>query len=291
MSSASAEHSESAPLPTPGAGTILLLLVLGLAIGTWSALCGIGGGVFAVPLLHYGFRRPLKLAVGSSLLLVAGSTSSATITELFRADSALHLGAAATMIATSFVGARIGFALGKRLDTIALKAVFVVLLAVVALDLAFGADPRSAQAVGDARLLALGAPDYVAIAGLGLVAGVVAPLLGVGGGLVAVPGLLFLAPGLGFLGARATSMAMSVFTAWQSVWLHRREKQVELALAAWLALGAIAGGFVGVRLVHVEGATVLAQRLLAATLLFVAVRFLTDVVRGARASGRWGAVR
>lgn len=266
----------------PGGATIAALLGLGLVIGTWSALCGIGGGVFAVPLLHYVFHRPLKVAVGSSLLLVAGSTTSATITELLRADSALHLGAAATMVATSFVGARIGFALGKRLDTIALKAVFVVVLAFVALDLAFGADPRDVQGAGDARLLALGALDYVAIAGLGLAAGIVAPLLGVGGGLVAVPGLLFLAPGLGFLGARATSMAMSVFTSWQSMWLHRREKQVELALAVWLALGAIAGGWAGVGLVHVPGATAIARRMLAATLAFVAVRFLLDVKRARR---------
>ena len=259
-----------------------LLVVLGLAIGTWSALCGIGGGVFAVPLLHYCFHRPLKVAVGGSLLLVAGSTTSATISELSHADSALHLAAAGIMIATSFVGARIGFAIGKRLDVRTLKLVFVFVLAFVAFDLAFGGDARTAAEVARPGALALGAREYVEIGALGLVAGIVAPLLGVGGGLVAVPGLLWLAPELGFLGARATSMAMSLFTSWQSVWLHRSEKQVEFALAIWLALGAIGGGFLGVHLVHVPGAPAVAQRLLAATLLFVAVRFLADVVRRPR---------
>lgn len=263
-----------------------LLVLAGLAIGAWSALCGIGGGVFAVPLLHYGFGLSLKRAVGSSLLLVAGSTTSATITELFRGDSALHLTAAGVMIATSFVGARIGFRIGQRLDATKLKLVFVVVLTLVAADLVFGADPRSAAALGDVRALALSPLEYVEIGAIGLLAGIVAPLLGVGGGLVAVPGLLFALPGLGFLGARATSMAMSLFTSWQSMWLHRGEKQVDFGLATWLAVGAIGGGWIGVALVHVPGATVVAQRLLAATLLFVVARFLTDVLRARNAAQR-----
>jgi hypothetical protein len=38
-------------------------------------LCGIGGGVFAVPLLHYAYGMPLKIAIANSLVLVAASTS------------------------------------------------------------------------------------------------------------------------------------------------------------------------------------------------------------------------
>lgn len=271
----------------PRARTIALLSFLGAVIGTWSALCGIGGGVFAVPLLHYAFRRPLKSAVGSSLLLVAGSTTSATITELSRSDSALHLFGAAVMIATSFVGARVGFAIGKRVDARSLKLFFVVVLLAVAVDLALGGRAREPGQLDATPAVAFDALDYAAIGALGFAAGVVAPLLGVGGGLVAVPGLLWIAPELGFLGARATSMAMSLFTSWQSVWLHRGEKQVEFGLAVWLALGAIGGGFAGVALVHLPGAPLVAQRLLAATLVFVAARFLTDAVRRpARVDGK-----
>ncbi|MBK7878190.1 MAG: sulfite exporter TauE/SafE family protein [Planctomycetes bacterium] len=260
-----------------------LLVLAGLAIGAWSALCGIGGGVFAVPLLHYGFGLSLKRSVGSSLLLVAGSTTSATITELSRGDSALHLAAAGVMIATSFVGARIGFRIGQRLDATKLKLVFVVVLTLVAADLLFGADPRSAESLGDVRALALSPLEYVEI-------GALRPRGHRGAAarrrrrLVAVPGLLFVLPGLGFLGARATSMAMSLFTSWQSAWLYRRERKVELAIALWLALGAIAGGWIGVTLVHVPEATLLARRMLAATLAFVSVRFAFDVARARRAA-------
>ncbi|MFO1012116.1 MAG: sulfite exporter TauE/SafE family protein [Planctomycetota bacterium] len=271
--------------PTPARAAVLVLL--GAAIGTWSALCGIGGGVFAVPLLHYVFRLPLKVAVGSSLLLVAGSTSSATIAEVLRGDSALHTGAAAALVVTSLLGARAGFWIARRLDATKLKAVFVVVLAGVALDLVLTGDPRTSAAAGEVRALPFSPLEYVEIAGLGLLAGLVAPILGVGGGLVAVPGLLFVAPGLGYLGARATSMAMSLVTSWQSVLLYRREKQVALGYASWLAVGAIVGGWLGVALVHVSGATSVARGMLAATLAFVSVRFALDVARArnARAAG------
>jgi len=261
----------------PATGVVLVLA--GLMIGAWSALCGIGGGVFAVPLLHYAFKLPLRVAVGSSLLLVASSTSSATLNELLRDDGAIHGRIALILIATSLVGARLGFVVAQRLDARVLKGVFVAVLLLVAAELVFAPLGRAASGAALGPALVLDGVGHVWVALIGLGAGFVAPLLGVGGGLVAVPALFLGIAELGFLSARASSMAMSVVTAWQSGWLYRREQQVELRLGLWLALGALGGGWIGVALVHIPGATVVAQRLLAATLVFVALRFLADVVR------------
>src|SRR5205085_12425805 len=115
---------------------------------------------------------------------------------------------------------------------VALKVFFALVLVVTAAQLVLDGGARDVF-VPDGR----GGPDQpgaLVVAAIGFVAGIVAPLLGIGGGLVAVPGLLYLAPDLGFLVARAASVAMSTVTAWQSVWLYRRDGEIKSAAALWL---------------------------------------------------------
>jgi len=42
------------------------LIGVGLTIGIVSALAGIGGGVFSIPMMYYVLRMPIKLAIGTS---------------------------------------------------------------------------------------------------------------------------------------------------------------------------------------------------------------------------------
>jgi uncharacterized membrane protein YfcA len=114
--------------------------------------------------------------------------------------------------------------------------------------------------------------------GAGVAGGFLAPLLGVGGGLFMVPALFLGIPGLGFTEARATSLAAGAVAAIQSLWLHGRAGRVELPAVLPLALGAVGGSLVGVRLVHVEGAVEVSRMLLAGVLVFVALRFLRDLL-------------
>jgi uncharacterized membrane protein YfcA len=261
----------------------LFLCVLGCLIGTYSTLCGIGGGVFAVPLLHYAYGMPLKIAIANSLVLVAASTSTATATEVLRADTALHYEVLVVLVIASLVGTQIGYRIQKKLDARALKIVFCVVMLAVGLKLFF-APPHHGDPGAITARLELAPLEIATVACIGLLAGVLAPLLGVGGGLVAVPGLFLGLPALGYAAARACSTAMSVVNSWQSVWLYRREKKIEIATALWFAGGALAGGVVGDALIHIPAVVVIAEKLLSATLFFVAARFAWDVQRerGAR---------
>ncbi len=267
--------------PTPARPSLLVLA--GFLMGVYSTLCGIGGGIFAVPLLHYAYRMPMRRAVANSLALVAGSTVGATVLEALHAESALRWDLVAALVVGSLVGSWIGFALARRVPARGLKVVFTILLVVVAIQLIVGPDASGKFVAGSVPVTWSDSTLALTVA-IGFVAGIVAPLLGIGGGLVAVPALLHLVPGLGFLVARACSMAMSTVNSWQSVWLYRRDGEIRGPFAIRLALGAVVGAAVGVQLVHIEAVTRSARVLVAFALVFAAARFAWDLWPRARSS-------
>ena len=86
---------------------------------------------------------------------------------------------------------------------------------------------------------------------LGAVAGVLAGLLGIGGGLVLVAALVWLLPGQGVPAehavhaALATALASIVMTALSSARAHHRRGSVLWRTAAWLVPGMLLGGWLG----------------------------------------------
>jgi uncharacterized membrane protein YfcA len=253
--------------------------VVGMAIAAWGAMCGIGGGLFAVPVLHYIYRLKLKDAIITSLALVAATTASATLAEALREDSAIDWRVVLALIGGSLVGAQVGFRVSRRIETRLLKMIFIVVLAFVGIRI-LGIVPESLA--GDGRSFAhpgLGPWDFAASALIGFGGGFVAPLLGIGGGLVAVPALLIFLPSIGHLGARACSMAMAVVSSVRSLVLYYRAGELNLRRSMSIAIGAAIGAVVGVQLVHIPGVAEVAKKMLAATLLIVAARFALDIAR------------
>jgi hypothetical protein len=57
------------------------LVLAGLAIGFLGSWCGIGGGLFAVPLLHFVRKLELRAAVATALVLVLATSTAATAAE------------------------------------------------------------------------------------------------------------------------------------------------------------------------------------------------------------------
>lgn len=253
------------------------LMSVGAAIAALSAMCGIGGGIFAVPILHYVFGVPLKRAVATALCLVWFVAASSTVTELLHEDGALYGEVIALLVGGVLVGTQLGYELAKRVPTRQLKGVFcLVLLAVGARILAGsgGLEPPPVEH------LDLGLEGAVTVAVIGILAGVVVPLLGVGGGLVVVPALLTGLPEVGLLGARATSLAAAVVSSSRSLWLYQRDRMVDWRTGLWFGAGAAIGGAVGVLLVHREGGASTGRVLLGVVLVFAAVRFGWDLLRG-----------
>lgn len=248
------------------------LALLGLPLGVLAGLCGIGGGLFAVPLLHVGWRLPLRAAVASSLVLVLCATGAGTAGELLREDRLLDGHVVLALSAAGLVGTRAGFLLARRISARWLRALFALVLPIAALKLGLPSGPVADVGAG------VGGGDWPIVLLAGLVAGFLAPLLGIGGGLVAVPALALATP-LGFLGARAASLAMSASNAALGLAFYRKTGLVRWRAGGWLALGAVPGGFLGVELVRLPGLAPIARLTLAAILLVVALRFGRDVLR------------
>lgn len=251
-----------------------VLFPVGLLIALLGAVCGIGGGLFAVPLLHYGMRLPLRVSVGTSLYLVFSTALAATVSEALRPDSAISWPLLGVLAACALVGTQLGYRASRRIRPRALKLVFFAVL------LAAGWRILAAEnGSGPAQTTALELnPATLAIAAaIGLAGGFLAPLLGVGGGLLMVPAIFFGLPQIGYLGARAHSLAVAAISSARSLFLYSRERAVHLRCAAFLGTGALAGATAGVVLVHRPGWSGYARVVMGTVLLLVALRFLWDV--------------
>ncbi|QCP84683.1 sulfite exporter TauE/SafE family protein [Cereibacter sphaeroides] len=101
--------------------------------------------------------------------------------------------------------------------------------------------------------LSLLLPMLALLLAIGAFAGIIAGLLGVGGGLVLVPAYLYAFEAMGYGGASlmrvclATSLATIIVTSLRSVHAHHRKGAVDLEIlrrwGLWIALGAVAGTF------------------------------------------------
>jgi len=277
------EPENSEDVTEPALGARLRLSLMGACIAAYSAVCGIGGGLFMTPILHYVKKMPLKNAVATSLALVSASATSATIAELLHADNQLtpdRLFLVAALVIGSLLGAQAGYVVAKRIEVTFLKLIFAVILVISGARLLFPGELSDAGPIE----VSVSQLEVAFASVVGFAAGFLAPILGIGGGLVAVPALFLGVPSLGYLGARACGMAMGACASSRSLWLYAREGVVDKKRATALACGALIGASIGVQFVHFEGAVVIAKKLMGITLWVVSVRFVMDVVQSRKKS-------
>jgi uncharacterized membrane protein YfcA len=258
-------------------------------LGAWlggtflGTICGIGGGIFAVPLLHYGVRVPFQRAVGTSLVLVMVMTIVATIAESARPDSAIDWGVVGLLLLGAVPGAQAGYAVAKRAAARALKSAFALVLVVAAARIATISAHNGVTHEGEIPLTVAQAV-WVGVLGFG--GGFLAPILGVGGGILVIPALFLSLPQIGYLDARACSMAMSIVNAAQSSWMYFKDRAVDGRAAGAFGVVAVAGAVAGVFAVHQPGWSSVARIAMTAMLIAVAARMAVDVWTTRRAPAR-----
>ena len=126
--------------------------------------------------------------------------------------------------------------------------------------------------------------DTLLLLGIGAIAGVMAGLLGIGGGLIIVPALTFWSPLHGvdkadaLHAAVATSLASISFTAMASAYSHYRRGAIEWRALGWLTPGLLIGSSLGALIVAQISRTALTW-FVAAFCIFAAWQVIS--VRGA----------
>ena len=108
---------------------------------------------------------------------------------------------------------------------------------------------------------------------LGLAAGVLSGILGLGGGVLIVPALVL---GFGFSQhlAQGTTLALLVPPiGLLAAWTYYRHGHVNLAAAAWICLGFLLGGLLGAR-IAVALPALLLRRVFGVFLLLISVRMI-----------------
>jgi uncharacterized protein len=216
---------------------------IGMIAGVASASLGIGGGVIVIPAISGFLGVPMRKAAGISIASVLGLVSVGVVSEVMSAHN-IEWSLVLLLAAGAQIGVRIGNAVSDKVSERALRYGFMAILAFTAAKLS-----GLLTVTGASGLFPLGELwSYwsLAILGLGMTAGVISVLVGIGGGVVAVPGLLLLVDQLPFRAARATSLAMIVPTALAGTILHARRNNVLWRSVVPLAIPGCVGAVVGV---------------------------------------------
>jgi uncharacterized protein len=241
---------------------LLAIGAVGIAAGFLAGLFGVGGGLLIVPGLVLAAGMDQRLAHGTSLAAVLPISVASGVT--YAAHGNVDWPAALWLSVGAVAGAVIGTRLLHVLPHRTLVIVFsvVVLASAVRLFIATDADGRGA----------LSAPGVLALVAVGLAAGVLAGLLGVGGGIIMIPAMILLF-GITPVVAKGTSAAVIVPTAVMGTWRNRSRGNVDLRAALIVGGAGIVTAALGGTLAD-KMSDELSNILFASLLLVVAARLL-----------------
>jgi uncharacterized membrane protein YfcA len=241
----------------------ILVAIGSFLAGVIGALIGLGGGVIITPLLVLAFGIDIRYAMGAALCSVIATSSGAAAAYLRDGISNMRIGLFLCVATT--IGAVCGALLAVVLDQAVLSVIFgaallvTVLLSLRKKKILSGADASDPLAVKLRLPGTMPTPNgsvpytvHHVLQGFGVmwVAGVLSGLLGIGSGAFKVVAMdqIMRIP---FKVTTATSNFMIGVTAAASVGVYLKRGYLDPALVAPVALGVLAGAFVGAKLLPV----------------------------------------
>jgi uncharacterized membrane protein YfcA len=253
--------------PASSRTTTILIVLVGVGAGFLSGLFGVGGGLLVVPGLLLVAKMDQRLAHGTSLAAVLPISAASMITywTLDNIDWSVALFLAVGAVAGAVLGTRLLSVLPYR--TLGIAFSIVLILSAIRLFIPTDGDGRADLTV----VTALG------LMAIGVLTGVLAGLLGVGGGIVMVPAMIVLF-GITPVIAKGTSLVVIIPTAVMGTWRNRAKNNADLRSAAVLGLGGVPFAFAGAW-VSDRMSDELSNILFAALLVIVAVRLLVQLER------------
>jgi len=222
-------------------GKFGVIVLVGLAAGLLSGIFGVGGGILIVPGLVFFAKMDQRRAHGTSLAAVLPISISSLVT--YWAHDHVDWPVALFLAVGAVAGALLGTKLLKTVKHEVLSMGFAAVLIVSAVRLYW-----STSGSGRDQLTLL---ICIALIAVGVATGVLAGLLGVGGGVIMIPAMMVLL-GLPNVIAKGTSLAVIIPTAITGTFRNRSASNVDMRAAVIVGVGgifsAIAGGWISARL-------------------------------------------
>lgn len=211
-------------------------LVIGLLGGFFGSLVGLGGGVVMIPLMISLLKFTQHQAHGTSLVavVVVGAVGAATYALYGTTDWKI----AVLLALTATITARFGALFAHSLPEKKLKKAFGYFLIFVSiLMLVKGYLPGPEESFGEWAKMGV-------FLGTGVFSGFVSGMMGVGGGSVMVPPMVLLG-GMSQQLAQGTSLLAMIPVGIAGAWTHYKLGNVKMDIAPGLAVGAVAGSYLG----------------------------------------------
>ncbi len=159
--------------------TLLLLFVLGCLIGGLGGLFGIGGGLFAIPVLGLAFGMDQQLAQGTAIVMVAPNVLQG-LWRNYRLGN-LNPKKALILAASAVVFTYLAALVALSLDPTTLRIAFALFVVVIALRFLIRTLGKQSSTPGVAKLK----QKWLAL--VGAVGGGISGLFGIGGAVFAPP--------------------------------------------------------------------------------------------------------
>ena len=246
-----------------------LLLGLGGLVGILSGMFGVGGGFLMTPLLFF-IGIPPPVAVATEAVQIVASSFSGVLAHLRRKSVDLKMGT--VLLIGGLIGAALGVVLFNYLKSLGqvdllVKLCYVVFLGIIGGLMFF----ESLRAIRRSKVV--GAPPvrrkhglvhalplkmkfrvsglYISVIPpliVGLLVGILAAIMGVGGGFIMVPAMIYLL-GMPTKVVIGTSLFQIIFVTSFTTMLHATTNfTVDIVLAVLLLVGGVIGAQIGTRI-------------------------------------------
>jgi len=246
-------------------------LAIGLVVGIFSGLFGVGGGILLVPILVLVFHVAQKQAQATSLVVVALAATTGAVT--YGLGNSVVWESVAFLLAGGLVGTWLGSAIVVRVQTRWLQLMFGLLLVAAAI--------RLVVVSGDAVSTSVATLGPWVIAGYvasGFVMGLLSSLLGIGGGIIVIP-LLIAFFGFTQQLAAGTSLVVMVPIALLGAWRLTRAGHTQWGQGGRIGLAAAVGAVGGASLALVSDAGIM-QVAFGVVMVMAAAQMLWKAFRG-----------
>jgi uncharacterized membrane protein YfcA len=233
----------------------LKVFLAGGVVGSLGGLVGLGGAEFRLPLLIgvFGFTTLDAVIINKiTSLIVVSSSIPLRSHAVAWSQVADHLPIVVNLLSGSLVGAWLGAHFATRMKTRLLDVLVLLLLIGLAIGMIFG---HGVVTAGSETFVQDGALRLVLGTASGVGIGLVAAILGVAGGELIIPTLILIY-GVDIKLAGSLSLCISLPTMLVAFFRYAQSGALELfrrerPFLTWMALGSIAGSFVGGTLVGI----------------------------------------